>query len=251
MSNHYQDRNLYRAQYGAGLEQNRLILGETDLAIGLPPGLWTSELQALLSDHVLDLRGRLQAYLARDAEFAASHIPHKPLANAPDIARAMAAAAALAGVGPMATVAGAFAAAAGRFLRRHAREVIVENGGDIYVDTLKERIVGVYAGADSPFTGNLAIQIAAAEQPLGICASSGVIGPSFSYGKADVAVIVAPDTLIADAAATAVANRIHSAVDLQAAVEYALTIPGVAGALAICGGQLAALGRITLTTIRA
>ena len=246
MKDRYQDRGFYRAYYGAGLEQNRLILGETDLAIGLSPGVWTPELRALLSDHLLDLRSRLQAYLAQDAEFAATHMPYKPLQEAPGIAHAMAAAAALAGVGPMATVAGAFAAAAGRFLRKYAPEAIVENGGDIYLDTCKDRIVGVYAGVDSPFTGNLALSITAAEQPVGVCASSGIIGPSFSYGQADVAVIVAPDVLVADAVATAVANRIQGPADLQTAVEFALTIPGVWGALAASSNQIAALGRITL-----
>lgn len=242
----HEDRMLYRAQYGGELVTSRLTIGETDLAICLPWGVWDDKLQAELAAHMLELRQQLQAYIAQDPVFAATHAAYHPPAHAPALAYAMAAAAALVCVGPMATVAGAFAQAAGVFLAAYSSEVIVENGGDIYLATTKERIVGIYAGENSPFSGKLALKIPSSAQPLGICTSSGTVGPSFSYGKADAAVLLATDALLADAAATAVGNRVQSAKDVRQAAEYASTIPGVTGSLVICGGALAAWGAVEL-----
>jgi len=240
------DRDIYRACYGVGLETVYLRQGETDLAIRLPAGLWQPELAAALNARIGELRAQLQAYIERDPAFAASHTPHSPSDDAPDIAHAMARAAAVAGVGPMAAVAGAFAQAAGEFLAVCGTEVIVENGGDIYLATTKDRIVGIFAGPASPYTGTLGLKILAAQQPLGICTSSGTVGPSFSYGKADAAVILATDALLADAAATALGNLVQTPVDVGAAVKFAATLPGVTGALAICEKDLAAWGAIEL-----
>lgn len=244
-----ENRELYRAAYGTDLITHRLTLGETDLAICLPAGVWTAELQAKLSAHITELRQSLLDYIAKDAEFASSHAPHRTTANAPPLALAMAQAAALVGVGPMAAVAGAFAQAAGQFLAPYSPEVIVENGGDLYLATGKDRIVGVYAGPNSPFTGQLGIKINAAAQPLGVCTSSGTVGPSFSYGKADAAVILARDALLADAAATALGNRVQNEGDVQQAVHFAATIDGVTGALVLCGEALAAWGNIELVSL--
>ena len=240
------DREIYRASYGAELATAYLRLGETDLAICLPAGLWQRELAAALAAHIMELRTQLQAYIGLDPAFAASHAPHTPLHNAPALAQAMAKAASCAGVGPMAAVAGAFAQAAGEFLAAYSTEVIVENGGDIYMATSKERIVGVYAGPHNPYTGKLGLKITAAQQPLGICTSSGTVGPSFSYGKADAALILATDATLADAAATALGNRIQTPADVGAAVEYAATLPGISGALAICGAAMSAWGAVEL-----
>lgn len=244
-----EDRMIYRASYGAELSTSYLTIGETDLALCLPAGVYCMRVEDELTDYLLDQRARLQAYIAEDPDFAATHEPHRVLPSAPNLAREMAEAAAKCGVGPMAAVAGAFAATAGRLLARYTKEVIVENGGDIYLNTTKDRVVGVYAGEDSPFTGSLGLKVLSGQQPLGVCSSSGRVGPSHSYGQADVAVVLALNTLLADAAATATANHIQSPEQLQAAVDFALTIPGVLGALAISGKQMAVRGQIELCNI--
>ena len=87
--------------------------------------------------------------------------------DAPAIARAMEEAAEKVKVGPMAAVAGAFAEFVGRDLLKFSAEVIVENGGDIFLKTTKSRLVGVYAGEDSPLTGKIALKIEPADTPLG------------------------------------------------------------------------------------
>ena len=244
-----ENREIYRAHYGGELETCRLCHGETDLAICLPAGVWRAELAAATSAYIVELRGLLQSYIAQDPDFAASHAPYRPKKEAPAIAQAMAHAAAQAGVGPMAAVAGAFARAAGEFLAAYSTEVIVENGGDIYLSTTKDRIVGVYAGPHSPYTGRLGIKISIAQQPLGVCTSSGTVGPSFSYGKADAAVVLAANVELADAAATALGNRVQGPEDVGLAVETIATLPGIQGALAICGEALAAWGEVELCEV--
>jgi ApbE superfamily uncharacterized protein (UPF0280 family) len=148
----------------------------------------------------------------------------------------------------MAAVAGAIAGAVGRELRLHSREVLVENGGDLFLDLAQDAVVGIFAGG-SPFTGQIALRVRAQNSPLGICTSSGTVGPSLSYGRADAATAMAPDPALADAVATALGNRIHGPEDLQAAVEWARSVPGVRGALAILGDRLAAAGEVELVEL--
>jgi len=66
----------------------------------------------------------------------------------------------------------AFAEFVGRDLLKYSPEVIVENGGDIFLKSTKSRLVGVYAGEDSPLTGRVALKIEPLDTPLGVCTSS-------------------------------------------------------------------------------
>jgi uncharacterized protein len=238
----------YRAWTDSDLTQHSLAVGETDLALLLPPGLWNETLSAGLRDYIIEERRNLQAWIMEFPEFAASHQPLVLPAAAPPLARWMAEAAAAAQVGPMAAVAGCFAELSGRFLMRHhdVTEVIVENGGDIFICSSQPRTVAVYAGENSPFRNKLAIRLQPSQMPCGVCTSSGTIGPSFSYGVADAALIVAADAALADAAATAAGNRVQSKQDVAAACDHAMAIPGVAAALIVCGDQLAAAGELEL-----
>ncbi len=244
-----EDRNSYRQSFDGGLSWHNLILGETDLAIGLSEGIWNKQLAAKLNQHLSSLRIELQQYIATDPNFAASHSPYPLAKNAPNLAQAMMAAAKLADVGPMAAVAGAFAAKAAEFLAAYSSEIIIENGGDIVIDSQTERKIAVFAGDFNPFSGRLAIKLAAEDLPLAICTSSGTIGHSFSYGCADAAIIIAKDAFIADALATATANRILSADDLEDAVNFAYNSGKIKGVLAIKDESLAVCGDIELIKI--
>ena len=53
-----------------------------------------------------------------------------------------------AGVGPMAAVAGAVCEAVAAGVGDGVRELILENGGDLYVASARERIIGIFAGKD-------------------------------------------------------------------------------------------------------
>ena len=214
---------------------------ETDLFISAKRNLESQAREAILA-----YRSDLERYIRRDEEFFASLEPVDVKDDAPSIVKVMADAAAAAGVGPMAAVAGAIAEFVGRDLLAFTDEVIVENGGDIFLRTLKKRKLGVYAGEDSPFTGNLAIEIVPKEKGLGVCTSSGTVSHSLSFGKADAALIISPEAALADAVATAACNMVKSEFDIKAGIEFAKSIEGVLGVLIIVRDKMGSWGEIKL-----
>ena len=111
-----------------------------------------------------------------------------------------------------------------------------------------QRVAAVYAGA-SPLSGRVGIVLPPGE--WGLCTSAGRVGPSISLGRADAAVVLCRDSALADAAATALGNRIQGPEDLPAAVDWVLQVPGVLGALAVQGQQMAAGGAVELTALAA
>lgn len=190
-------------------------------------------------------RGLVEAHIRRFPEFRTSLSPldAPEVGPLPEVVSAMYGAARAAGVGPMAAVAGAIAGAVGLELRAFSSEVMVENGGDIYLELRRDAVVGLFAG-HSPFSGRFGLRIHSERTPLAVCTSSATVGPSLSFGNADAAVAIAPDPALADAVATALGNRIRRPEDLQAAVEWALGVPGVLGAVGVIGSRMAALGEV-------
>ena len=150
----------------------------------------------------------------------------------------------------MAAVAGAFAETIGKSLirRTSAREVIVENGGDIYLHTQTEALIGVCAG-DSPLSQQLALRIPPEQMPLGICTSAGTVGPSISLGKTDATVTLAASASLADAYASTLGNLVQTADDIPAALAVAPTLPDLLGCVIILGDQLGAWGQVELAPL--
>jgi hypothetical protein len=148
----------------------------------------------------------------------------------------------------MAAVAGAIAERVGRELMKLSPEVIVENGGDIFMKTLTNRLVGVYAGS-SPFTGKIALEVEPEETPLGICTSSGTVGHSLSYGSADAVIVISPSAALADAAATAIGNLIQESGDIPMGIEFAQDIAGLKGVLIIKGDKLGIWGEVKISSL--
>ncbi|MCK9565110.1 MAG: UPF0280 family protein, partial [Methanothrix sp.] len=141
------------------------------------------------------------------------------------------------GIGPMAAVAGAIAGnALQAMMEEGATYAVVDNGGDICILNDQPIVVGIYAGS-SPIS-NLAFQLAARDKPLGICTSSGTVGPSISFGCADAAVVISQDVALADAAATALGNAVTAKAPLQECFQ-AIDQPGIDGALVIRGDKMA------------
>lgn len=142
----------------------------------------------------------------------------------------MARAAAAAGVGPMAAVAGAIArAGVEAMVGAGAAFGLVDNGGDIALVSDREVTIGIYAGA-SPLSGRFAFRVPPTEEILGICTSSATVGPSISFGIADAVTVVSHDVAAADAWATAICNRIT--VD-DTSVLDTLSGTGILGVLAV------------------
>ncbi|MCK4862754.1 MAG: UPF0280 family protein [Dehalococcoidales bacterium] len=213
---------------------------ETDLYIRA-----SSNLQRKAHRLVLKYRRQLEDYIKRNPAFAASLEPLPVSEDAPVIASQMAAAALKAGVGPMAAVAGAIAECVGRELLEFSPEIIVENGGDIYLKILRKRMVGIFAG-DSLLTGKIGLEIEPEDTPLGICTSSGTVGHSLSYGRPDAVVALSASTALADAAATAIGNRVNQSTDIDAAIEYGRNIDGLKGIVIIVGKSVGAWGDVKL-----
>jgi hypothetical protein len=168
--------------------------------------------------------------------------------DAPDIVRDMAQAARVAGVGPMAAVAGAIAEVVGKDLLVYTPEVIVENGGDIFMKVSQTSLIGVYAG-ESPFTGKIALEINPEETPLGICTSSGTVGHSLSLGSADAVIVLSHSTSLADAAATAIGNKVIAADDINVLIEQVKAMPGLVGVVIIKGDRMGMWGKVKLVSL--
>jgi len=231
----------YRSWSGRGAPARfQVKLGESDLDIQCVEDRRATSLRALAK-----ARRELKRHIARHPAYRTSLVPIDVPGDAPEIVRAMADAASLWDVGPMAAVAGAIAQLVGEATARLGEDVIVENGGDIWARTGGEIRCAVYAGERSPFCDGLAFAVDARDG-VGVCTSSGVVGPSLSFGRADAVVVVAKSAAIADAAATAIANRILGPGDVGPAVERASDGPGIEGLVACCGDKLAIWGGLAL-----
>ena len=221
---------------------------ESDLAIGVDTESYSDSLVAFCEKELFKVRGDIESYISLHPEFKSSLVPSELLPGAPAIGVEMAKAARQAGVGPMAAVAGAVAEYIGKKLNNYTREVIIENGGDIYINSSRDRKIAVFAG-NSSFSNKIAIQVKPRECPLSICTSSGTVGHSLSFGKADAAVIKGRPAALADAVATMAGNLVKSKADLIKAIDYAKAIPGVSGILVIKDDNMAAWGDIEITPV--
>lgn len=235
-----EDRIYRRLHRGADLTYFQVKFEQTDLHIGACRDL-TDVARAL----VIQCRGVLTDWIRAHEDFLTSLTPLDIPADAPPLIASMYRAARAVGVGPMAAVAGAVAQAVGAGLAVHSPNVIVENGGDIYIAGDRERTVGLYAG-HSPLSERVGVTIEASQMPMGVCTSSGTVGHSLSLGRADAAMVLAPDAALSDAAATAAANRVQAPEDIQKALHFVSGIPGIAGALLVKDDRLGAWGAIKL-----
>ncbi len=212
---------------------------ETDLLIQA-----ASHLAAQARELVLQQRRQLESFIAAHPGFVHTLTPWPGRGSMPAVVRQMVAAGQAADVGPMAAVAGALAEAVGRGLLAFSPQVIVENGGDIFLHTRQAVVVGIFAGR-SPLSLKIGIRAGGAG-PCAVCTSSGSIGHSLSLGTADAVSVLADDTALADAAATRIANQVKTSGDEQAAAALAKQIPGVRGVVVIRGRTLAAWGDVEL-----
>lgn len=197
-----------------------------------------------VKERIRQYRWDIENYIAQDRRFLTALKSIEVELNAPAIVKEMSEAAKLANVGPMAAVAGAIAEFLGRdLLRKGYKDVIIENGGDIFLATRKTRIIGIYTGK-SKLWQDLKLKIKPKNTPLGICTSSGTIGHSLSFGCADSVVILSKSAPLADAAATAIANRINSKKDLSPTLNFSRSIKGICGIAIIFKNNLTSWGEI-------
>ena len=217
-----------------------IVVKETDLYIRASTNLKRKALKL-----VLKYRNTLERYIERHPTFLTSLGPFSIEEDAPRIVKSMAESAAKVGVGPMASVAGAIAEFVGSELLAFSPEIIVENGGDIYLKSLRKRLIGIYAG-ESPLTGKISLEINKEDTPLGICTSSGTVGHSLSYGKADAVIVLSKSAALADAAATAIGNLIKQPDDIPNGIEFAKGIDGLLGVVIIEDDKIGLWGEVKI-----
>ena len=234
----YKERNYRNLIAGKDLENFQINLNESDLYIRA-----NRELSGIAKDLLLKYRKQIEEYIVKYPFFKASLKPYKQDKEASDIIYSMIQSAKLCGVGPMAAVAGAIAESVGRELLQFSPEVIIENGGDIFIKSNKIRKTSIFAG-ESPFSQKVILNIDSRKYPLGVCTSSGTVGPSLSFGKADAVTIISKSTPLADAAATAICNIVKNKADINRGLSYAQKIKGIIGIVIIKNDKIGFWGDV-------
>jgi len=222
--------------------RRKVRIGETIAVI-----IAEEDFQPVAEAEIRKQRLLLKDYIAADPEFRTTLEPHPLLPGAPPIARRMAAAAAKAGVGPMAAVAGAIAESALRALvDAGATHALVDNGGDIALRIDRPVTVGIFTGPAA--IRGIGFRVEPRPGIFGICTSSGTVGHSLSFGNADAATVIAADVCLADAMATALGNAIQNDEEdrLRDALAAAGAVEGVEALLAVVGKTMAVWGDIPL-----
>jgi ApbE superfamily uncharacterized protein (UPF0280 family) len=254
---------------GSRFASFRASFEETDLWVGVDPASYSDRMEDFAATLARRLRLTLDAYIARRPEFRTSLAPISSDRGAPAVAAAMIEAARLAGVGPMAAVAGAVADFVGEALASEfgCRELAVENGGDLWLRFEESLDISVFAG-DSPLSEKVGVSISPSYSPLGLCTSSGTVGPSLSLGRADAAMVacraissahvgfgpaalagpvaLAGPAALADAWATAVGNAVETEADIEAAISLADGKERVVSVLVVKGGRMGIRGELPL-----
>lgn len=220
-----------------------VTIKETNLHIQAKHDLTREAVQA-----VLKCRNYIEQYIRQYPDFATSFVPIEVMGIAPQIINKMIEAAKTSKVGPMAAIAGAIAEYAGNALLEKSDEIIVENGGDIFIKSNSETLFTIYANK-SPLSMKTGLLIAKREKPYALCTSSGTIGHSKSYGKADAVTIFSDSAPLADAAATSLGNLIRKPNDIEKTINYGKKIKGILGIVIIKDKNIGLWGDLQLVKL--
>jgi len=234
----YEERTYRNLISKDNLKSYNVAIAESDLFISSDLNL-ASEAKKSLLNH----RSLLENYIKKRPHFLTSLLPLSEDNLAPAIVRDMLITSNSCGVGPMASVAGAIAQFVGNDLLDLAETLIIENGGDIYLKSKDKLTVSVYAG-ESPLSYKVNFVVKPEKTPLGICTSSATVGPSLSFGKADAVCVISPSATLADAAASAIGNKVKSKDDIKKALDFGMKIKGVKGIIIILRKEMGAIGEV-------
>jgi len=221
----------------------RVTVKETDLFVQAQ-----KPLEDITRELILEKRGYIENYIKRYPGFARTLKPWRVQGPEPKIIHEMALAGEKAGVGPMAAVAGAIAEHVGNDLLEHSDEVVVENGGDVFLRLDNPVTIGIFAGA-SPLSLRVGICVGSREKPISVCTSSGTVGHSLSLGNADAVTVVSYSCSLADAAATSVGNQVASKAHIQTAIDFGKHIEGVRGIVVIIGDDVGVWGDLKVVPL--
>ncbi|MCK5312209.1 MAG: UPF0280 family protein [Desulfobacteraceae bacterium] len=226
-----------------GLISFNVTVKETNLHIQAEKNLTREGVRAILK-----CRNYIEQHIIKCPDFAKSLTPIEVTGIVPNIINEMIDAGKAANVGPMAAVAGAVAEYTGRSLLVKSDEIIVENGGDIFIKSKSETLFTIYANK-SPLSMRTGILIENREKPYALCTSSGTVGHSKSYGKADAVTILSDSASLADAVATSLGNMVKKPGDIEKIINYGKAIKGVSGIVIIQDKNIGLWGNLKLVKL--
>ncbi len=234
----YEERTYRNLISKDNLKSYNVAIAESDLFISSDIDLSSQAKKSLLHH-----RSLLENYIKKHPQFLTSLLPLPEDDLAPAIVRNMLINSNICGVGPMAAVAGTIAQFVGNDLFELSETLIIENGGDIYLKSRDKLTVSVYAGK-SPLSYKVNFIVKPENTPLGICTSSATVGPSLSFGKADAVCVISKSATLADAAASAIGNKVRSKKEIENALNFGIKIKGVTGIIIILGSEMGAIGEV-------
>ena len=246
------EERTYRAQFNSKRFKSFVVTHlETDLWIGVNPESFQPKMKKFALVKMKELREKFDNYIQTEPFFKKSLKPFNPSDLAPFEAKQMAAAAEKAGIGPMSAVAGLFAREVGEEILQNfsVNELVIENGGDIYVLLKDELVLSVFAG-DSILSERIGLVVPPEKKKLGICTSAGTVGPSLNYGKADAVVVICEDILLADAFATAFGNKVKSPNDVEKVIKQSEKYPEILSLLIICEDKIGIRGDYEIRVLK-
>lgn len=205
----------------------------------------SKDLEDLALRSILKYRGFIESFASDYPDFIHAMTPIPVPSIAPDIITRMVKAAITADVGPMAAVAGALSQFVGTDLLMESDEVVVENGGDIFIKSETDSTFAIFAG-NSPLSLKTGIKIKALPHPYAVCTSSGNVGHSKSFGKADAVTVFSRSCCLADAVATSLGNQVQKSKDIENVINHGKKLQGVDGIVIIKGEHIGAWGEIEL-----
>lgn len=218
--------------------RERFVVGETCMDV-----LLDEACVGPVPDLICEARRIVEDKIGRSPEFGSSLSPLKADGSDHSLIGRMCRAAEMAGVGPMASVAGAVASyVIEGLIARGCDYAVIDNGGDLAIFSDEEVTVGLYTGRYS--TSRFGLRIPRTDGIMGICSSSGVVGPSLSFGRSDIATVISGDPVLSDACATRLGNEIAEEGDLAPAAESVCGIRGVRGCLAAVGESVCTCGDV-------
>ena len=235
----YEER-FYR-DYAKALFSIEISYGESDLFISSDKEIDKTTVQDLLRKYY----NQIESYAKDNPPFLNSLSPLDDDETAAAIIREMLNISHLTGIGPFSSVAGAIAKYVGQDLLNYVNEVIIENGGDLFLKINQAKKIDIYLGEKSNLK-NLKLKIQNRPDPFGIASSSSSFGHSLNFGRADLVTVIAKNSIIADGFATSLSNRIKKEEDVKQVLEFAKKSNSIEGLLVFFEGNIFLWGALEI-----
>lgn len=201
--------------------------------------------KSLAEDILKKYYTEIEKYIKTHQNFLTSLSPIEQDESAPPIVKDMIDCSNVTGIGPFASVAGAIALYIGKELLSYCDDLIIENGGDIFLKIKEDKRMGVYLGERFE-TDTATLKIKRRDYPFGIASSSGYLGHSLNFGRADLVTVIAKDAILADGFATSLSNQVKKEKDIGDIFARVKENPFLEGLLIAFDGKLFLWGALDL-----